>query len=192
MVVFGCIIFILLMGLLGRLSGNGFGASFGMKWLPEYLFGIPFGLAAAYAYNGFDVNWWSVLIFIVSAVISVAGMESSTWYFLRWKKHSDPNLTRGGTVKPIVDFFAKLCGYKIGDEGYAWIGAAVKGFIIGLPVGGIFTAILWPIGYEIGSHAKGRVEKYGIKDSHAVSEFMSAAGGGLSIIIFLILTGAFK
>jgi hypothetical protein len=187
-----CILFVVVMGVLGRMSGNGFGASFGMKFLPEWLYAIPFGLAAAYAVNGFDYYGWSILVFIISTLISVAGMESATWYFLRWEKHQDPNTTRGGTVKPVVDFFAKLCGYKIGDEGYAWIGAAVKGFIIGLPVGGVITAILWPIGYEIGSHAKGRVEKYGIKDSHAVSEFMSAAGGGLSIIIFLLSIGAFK
>lgn len=183
--VFLCIIFVIVMGVLGRLAGNGFGAKFGMKWLPEILFTIPFGVALGWAVG-------NPFLSIPAAFVSYLGMESSTWYFLRWKKHSDPNLTRGGTVKPIVDFFAKLCGYKIGDEGYAWIGAAVKGFIIGLPVGGVFTAILWPIGYEIGSHAKGRVEKFGIKDSHAVSEFMSAAGGGLSIIIFLTLIGAFE
>lgn len=178
-------VFILAMGVLGRLSGNGFGQKLGIAWLPEWLYAIPYGLALAYAANHFGFGGWKILFFMAGTLISYAGMQSATWYFLRWEKHSDPNLTRGGSVKPIVDFIAKLFGWKIGDEGYAWVGAAVKGFIIGLPVGSIITTILWPLGYEIGSHARGRVERFGIKDSHAVSEFLSAAGGGFSIVIFI-------
>ena len=182
-------LFIMVMGVLGRMSGNGFGQKWGIAWLPEWLYAIPFGLAASYAYFhliGSDLNQLvAIAIGAVGVLISYAGMQSATWYFLRWEKHSNPNLTRGGTVKPVVDFIAKLFGWKIGDEGYAWVGAAVKGFIIGLPVGSIITTILWPLGYEIGSHAKGRVERFGIKDSHAVSEFLSAAGGGVAIMVFI-------
>lgn len=183
------------MGILGRMSGNGFGEKWGIAWLPEWLYALPFGLAAAFSYVHFNPDDFKIviafLITVLGTLISLGGMQSSTWYFLRWETHSDPNTERGGTVKPIVDWIADRMGYKIGQEGYAWIGAAVKGFITGLPVGGVLTAVLWPLGYEIGSHAKGRVERFGIKDSHAVSEFMSAAGGGLSIVVFIEIMKGF-
>jgi len=178
-------LFVIAMGVLGRMSGNGFGQKWGMAWLPEWLYAIPFGIAVAYAANHFGFGGWLIPVFMIGTLISYAGMQSATWYFLRWEKHPDPTLNRSGSVKPVVDFIAKLFGCKIGDEGYAWVGAAVKGFIIGFPVGSIITTILWPLGYEIGSHAKGRVERFGIKDSHSVSEFLSAAGGGVSIVIFI-------
>lgn len=179
------LIFIIAMGVIGRLSGNGFGKELDIAWLPEWLYAVPFGIAAAYGANQLGFGNFSFMVFVIGTLISYGGMQSATWYFLRWESHDDPNTERSGTLKPIVDLVSKLFGYKIGDEGYAWIGAAVKGFIIGLPVGGFITALLWPLGYEIGSHAKGRVEKFGIKDSHAVSEFLSAAGGGISIVIFI-------
>lgn len=177
-------IFIILMGILGRMSGNGFGQKWGASWLPEAIMCIPYGAALGYVL--WSVNpIVAVIAGVIGYAISYAGMQSATWYFLRWESH-ETDTTRNGTLKPVVDFIADRFGFKLGDEGYAWIGAAVKGFIIGLPVGGVLTALLWPLGYEIGSHAKGRVERF-IPDSHAVSEFMSAALGAVSIVAFLAL-----
>lgn len=165
--------FVVMMGVLGRMSGNGFGQKWNVAWLPEFLYALPFGIAVFFASGSF-------LLSLLSVAISYAGMQSATWYFLRWQTHDDPNTTRGGTLKPVVDFIAGQFGYHLGSEGYAWVGAAVKGFIIGLPVGGVLTALLWATSYEIGSHTQGK---------NAVSEFLSAAGGGISIIFFLVITG---
>jgi hypothetical protein len=179
-------LFIIWQGVLGRLSGNGFGSKWGVSWLPELLHSLPYGIAAGWAIAELGGVFIPAL-FATSfgTAISYAGMQAATWMFLRWKSHKDPNTERKSTLKPIIDWIAGKFGYQLGDEGYAWVAAGVKGFIIGLPVGGFLTAAGWMIGYEIGSHAKGRVEKLGIKDHHAVSEFMASALGGLSIVIFV-------
>lgn len=173
---------VIYMAVMSRLSGNGFGQKWGVSWLPEVLFALPFGIFLAYAT---DV-WWLVF----TAIISYLAMQSATWTFLKWGSH-EPNTERKSTLKPVVDFIAKRFGYKLGDEGYSWISASVKGFLIGLPVGGLPLMILWPLGYEIGSHAKGRVEKYGI-DPHAVSEVCAGIGAGVAIVLFLTIVDLFK
>ena len=179
------ILFFVLMGVLGRLSGNGFGQRWGVSWMPELIHSLPYGLALGWAVHTLTGEFWaSHGLTAVGTAISYAGMQSATWYFLKWVKDKTPNLERGGTMKPIIDFIAGRFDYKLGDEGYSWIAAGVKGFIIGLPVGGVLTALLWPLGYEIGSHARGRVERFGL-DPHAVSEFMSAALGGVSVFAFV-------
>jgi hypothetical protein len=182
------IITIAYMGFMGRLSGSGFGAKWNVSWLPEALFSIPFGVALGYGiFTLFDDSLRAAYIVgLLAAVWSYAFMQSATWMFLRWEKHDDPNTERTSTLKPVIDWIAGHFGYKLGDEGYAWIAASVKGFLIGLPVGGIPLAILWPLGYEIGSHAKGRVEKYGL-DPHIFSEVLSSMGAGIAIILFVII-----
>lgn len=175
-------------GLMSRLAGNGFGQKWGVSWLPELLFALPFGLAAAYATSLVTNFWVAAFVLFVGWACSFIFMQSGTWMFLQWTEH-EPNSTRKSTLKPLVDWIAARFGYKLGDEGYSWIAAGVKGFLIGLPVGGIPLAILWPFGYEIGSHAKGRVEQFGI-DPHAVSEVAAGVGAGLSIVLFLAAIGA--
>lgn len=175
-------LFILYMAIMSRLAGNGFGRKWGVSWLPEALFCLPFGFAFGWALWPFIGNW-AVLAGFFGSVWSYGFMQSGTWMFLRWESHDDPNMERGATLKPMTDWIAGRFGWKLGDEGYSWVAAGVKGFLIGLPVGGLPLAVLWPLGYEIGSHAKGRVEKYGI-DPHGVSEFISGAGAGLSILLF--------
>lgn len=103
------ILFFILMGVLGRLSGNGFGSKWGVSWLPELIHSLPYGLALGWAVHTLTGKFWA--------------------------SHG-------------------------------------------------LTAVLWPLGYEIGSHARGRVERFGL-DPHAVSEFMSAALGGVSIFAFV-------
>ena len=178
-------LFIIGMGVLSRLSGNGFGAKWGVSWLPELLFSLPFGVATGWALSTIGGDFLACLIVTsVSTAISYAGMQAATWTFLRWESHDGPNTERSSTLKPIVDWLASRWGYKLGDEGYSWVAAAVKGFIIGFPVGAIPLMMLWPLGYEIGSHAKGRVERFGL-DPHAISEFMAGVGAGVAITLFV-------
>ena len=176
---------IIYMAITSRLSGSGFGQKWGVSWLPEVFFAAGIGAAHAYAWYAFGYAWYAwIPAFILATVWSYVFMQSATWMFLRWTEH-EPNKTRKATLKPIVDFIAKRFGYELGDEGYSWIAAGLKGFLIGLPVGGIPLMILWPLGYEIGSHAKGRTEKW--IDPHTVSELMAGVGAGISIVLFLMV-----
>ncbi len=177
---------ILYQGLMSRLAGSGFGAKWNAPYLPEILFSAPFGLALAHVVAPFLGFWPSFIIGALAIAWSYAFMQSGTWMFLRWESHDNPNTKRGATLKPIIDFIAGKLGYNLGDEGYSWVAASVKGFLIGLPVGGLPLAVLWPLGYEIGSHAEGRVEKYGI-EPHAVSEVAAGLGGAISIVLFLMI-----
>jgi len=181
------IIFILGMGILARLAGTGFGSKWNVPWLPELIFAIPFGTAFAWAINLTGTHFGWVLLALVAGVSTSYGfMQSATWSFLRWDNgDKNPNLTRSFTLKSLVDLIARQLNYKLGDEGYSWVSASVKGFMIGLPIGGVFTAILWPIGYEIGSHARGRVDKW--FNPHAVAEVAAGIGGGISIYLFVQL-----
>ena len=182
------ILFIILMGVLSRLAGSGFGSKWGVSWLPELVFSLPFGITIGWAAQyALGTDFIACLgLTALGTAISYGGMQSATWMFLNWTEDSSPSTERGSTLKPIIDYLAGLRGYKLGDEGYSWIAAAVKGLIIGLPVGGVVTALLWPLGYELGSHARGRVERFGL-DPHAVSEFMAGVGGGVSIFLFVKL-----
>lgn len=171
---------------MSRLSGNGFGAKWNVSWLPEFLFAIPFGLANAWAVDKFFGFGWAIAALFIATAISYAGMQAGTWPMLRWVSHDDPNKDRSATIKPVADWIAARFGWALGDEGYSWVYAAVKGFLIGLPIGGIPLMILWPLGYEIGSHARGRVSF----DPHAVSEASAGAGAGLSIVLFLLICQA--
>lgn len=165
-------IFILTMGFLSYLAGKGTAGQ-----VPEILFSLPFGISLGCAFIDVDVRL-AIMLGTIGIVISYAGMQTGTWYYLRWQKHDNPNLKRGGTLKPLIDWISKRFGWKIGDEGYAWVAAAIKGFIIGLPVGGIPLAIMWPIAHETGTHFK-------VKNPVELREFLSGCAAGISILLFL-------
>jgi hypothetical protein len=59
---------------------------------------------------------------------------------------------------------------------YSWYMMAIKGFLIGLPAGGITLAALWPLSYWIGGRFK----------RNEVSELLSGASAGLSIVVFMV------
>jgi hypothetical protein len=143
------------------------------KKLPE--------LALAGLIAGLSLVMWGVdgayglAILIASFVVALAGIEAATWSFIQWTtKHKDATTGRTFSLQPIVDWLAfRIGGWRLGDEGYSWTAATVKGTIICLPVATVFAPIgglLFAFGYEIGSHFKGRVTKF---NPHIVSEGMS-------------------
>lgn len=162
------------MALMSRLSGSGFGDRWGMAWIPEVLFAYPFGFGLGYVLAPVIGPDWATLLGVLAWGWSYGFMQSGTWTFLQWTEH-EPNKARKGRLKPITDWIASRFGYSLGDEGYSWIAAGLKGFLIGLPVGGIPLSIQWPLGYEIGSHFKNR----------AIREIVAGAGAGLSIYLFV-------
>lgn len=169
------------MAVLARQSGGGLGAQY-LKGvftrLPEALFALPFGYALSCVAG--PLGW-------LAAVWSYAWMESGHGAVLTWgKKFPDvPSgyLPRRQTLSPVVDLLADKLGVEKRaidgghDVNYCRLFMAVKGFLIGLPVGGVLLAVLWPLGYEIGK----RFER------HALAEVLSGFGAGISIAIFLIL-----
>lgn len=189
------IIFLILKFILGAESGASFPWS--AKWqkktvlghalnqLPELIDAILLAVVAMQGYRhlGLDVAFhWEALIFIAVTAIIYAGVQSGTWLFLQWEGHSNPAITRGSTTKPVVDRVASWFGWKLGDEGYSWVAATIKGAIITLPMGGL-GGILFALGYEIGSHARGRVDKW--FNPHIIAEGMSFVGIGLYALAFV-------
>jgi hypothetical protein len=155
--------------------------------VPEAVLSLTIGLLGTFGYCLLlGINpLWSLLMFPLPTAIVYAGQQSATWAYLRWSSHANPDKDRESTLKGLNDFMAGLLGYKLGDEGYSWVWAATKGFIITLPIGGI-GAITFPLGHELGSHAKGRLPG----DPNMWKEQASGWGLGLACIIYLLLVGA--
>lgn len=136
-----------------------------VTWLPEAFFALGF----VYALWPL-IGWYALIAF----PISYAGMQAATAPGLHWGKGGyNPNRT--STIKPIVDWINKHT-FKLdpSTREYCWLYMGFKGFLIGLPVGGIPTAILWPLGYEIG-------ERLG---SNTYRELLSGGFVGLWLFAF--------
>lgn len=189
-------LFILLMFWLGAESGASFPWS--KKWqqgygvdlgkLPELVASILLGFIAMQGYQNLGLTadfHIETGIFLAVVAIIYAGIQSATWMFVAWTKDGTPNTARNSDLKPIVDWLAEKCGWKLGDEGYSWVAAAIKGTVITLPMGGL-GGLLFALGYEIGSHARGRVDKW--FNPHIIAEGMSFVGVGIYVLLFLKFT----
>lgn len=205
-------LFLILMFVLGVESGASFpwsekwqrGLGLPLAQVPEMLSALILSGMAIHGYFllGIDldmilkVGFWhfhfglslGFILFIIISLITYAGIQSATWLFLHWTTYDNPDMERTSTTKPLVDLLAyKIGGWKLGEEGYAWTACALKGLIITLPFGGL-GVILFPLGYEIGSHARGRVDKW--FNPHIIAEGLSFIGLGISILIFILVCGA--
>ncbi len=152
--------------------------------VPEVLIGLTIGLVATFGYcTLLGINpLWALLMFPLPSIVTYIGQQSGTWAYLNWTGGPDRDKDRKSMLRPTNDFLAGLLGFKYGDEGYSWVWAATKGFIITLPIGGI-GAILFPLGHELGSHAKGRLPG----DPNMWKELTSGWGLGLACVIYLLL-----
>lgn len=186
------------MALLSRMAGGGLGAhhldKYKLTWLPELLFAWFFGFAAA---AEFDAEAKS-LAFIVGALWSYIWMQTGHGVVLPWGKALGfEHRNRTQTLSPVVDFIAdRLKIQKTQADGYSRtrnycrLFMAVKGFLIGLPAGGLPLAILWPLGYEIGNRygewARPHIaRKY---KAAAIAEFLAGAGAGVTVCLALAST----
>jgi hypothetical protein len=151
--------------------------------IPEFILGITVAVCSVCGIVSLAETSVLVLgvIGLASVGVAYAGIQAATWAYLTWTEDPAPNTTRGATIKPIVDFIARAWRYKVGDEGYSWIWAAVKGFIITIPVAGT-GLITFPLGHELGSHAKGRLPG----DPNMWKELTSGAGIGMSCVAWLV------
>lgn len=189
------ILLIVAMSILARQAGGGLGAKhldrFKITWLPELLFACFFGYASGYYVPWVDLAvtigregtvWTTFNLFIPAEVFqatvtlwSYLWMQTGHGSVLHWGR--DPSQTHGRqqTLTRFVNYLAEALDLEIGSVGYCRLFMAVKGFLIGLPVGGGVLALLWPVAYEIGHRAK----------RHEVSELLSGAFAGLAILLFL-------
>lgn len=178
---------IVFQGIMARMAGGGLGAhhldKFKITWLPELIFSIPFGVAFGYATTLLNIpEYSSIGLGILGMAWTYIWMQSATAPGIHWGKGAyNPNRT--STLKPFVDFLNTMSirKWKIGPRydpstaAYCRLYMGVKGFLIGLPVGGFPLAILWPLSYEIGNRF----------NSHALAEFLSGIGAGIAIAIFV-------
>lgn len=190
------ILFITAMFLLGAEAGASFpwskkwqqGFGLDLSKAPEIVAAILLGFVTMQGYQNLhlrtDFHIETAVFLLVSTVI-YAGIQSATWMFLMWTKDDEPNVDRRSTLKPVVDWIAAKFGWNLGDEGYSWLAATVKGSVITLPMGGL-GGILFALGYEIGSHARGRVDKW--FNPHIVAEGMSFVGLAVYALLFLKVT----
>lgn len=145
----------ILLPILSRMSGGGMGAAKlkdALRWdgAPELLFGAMIGLFAFLVYG---LPWfWGLLI----SAWSYACMETSHGTILQWG--DNPDEARGERqhrLTPLVDLLARKFDFEKGGKNYCRLFMSVKGFLIGLPLGGLPLAVLWPLCYEV-SHKEMR------------------------------------
>lgn len=134
-----------------------------LDFMPEVLFSLPFG----YALFPF-IGWWAVL----ASVWTYLWFQSGTWPILSWGK-GIVNFTRTSTLKPVVDWFADKLKISNTTKAYNILYAAIRGFLITLPVGG-HGFVTSPIARELG-HRTG---------NHAITEVLEGFGFGASVLIF--------
>lgn len=154
--------------------------------VPEAVLALTVGIVATlgWAHTSDLSSLYIGLCLLLSTGLAYMGKQSGTWAYLTWETHVPRNPDRESTLRPVNDYIANIFGWKLGDEGYSWVWAAVKGFILTLPIGGT-GAVSFPLGHELGSHAKGRLEG----SSNMWKEAASGGAIGLSCALFLLLTG---
>lgn len=186
------LLYCLVTAFLARASGGGFGAQklnkkgavddatgkdeggimpIDISFMPEVFFGFSFGFAHYLAFDSF-------LLYGLVSAWSYIWMETGHGTVLQWG--NDPAAAQGErrqTLTPVVEFLSDRLGFVYGDRNYCRLFMAVKGFLIGLPVGGLPLAILWPLAYETKLWTK----------NHALTEIISGVFAGISILIFLAL-----
>lgn len=163
---------IVIMAILARQSGGGLGAKYlprSLTWLPEALFAVPIGYAGAVGMMHMtDADFPPPIAFAAACVWSYLWMQTGHGTVLQWGSDPSKAVGRAQTLTPVINWIAARLGLTVGDVGYCRLFMAVKGFLIGLPAGGLPLAFLWPLAYEIGVRLR----------RHEVSELLSGAFAG--------------
>lgn len=195
---------VIIAGILARMEGGGLGAarlaayhitlptvkvfgrpvggwSISLKWLPAFLLAVPFGVTAGHAWGA----GWDVL----ATASSYGWIQTGYGIVLPWGGALDPkDRTRTQFLSPVVDWLADRLGIvKTLPDGYSRTLAycrlfmAVKGFLIGLPVGGVLLAVGWPLAYEIGAAL--RRAGVPVKTANGIAEALRGVFAALQILV---------
>lgn len=149
-------------------------------WVPEAIFCMVIASAAEMAWGKYLPEYSSVIA-LVSFVVSYLGMQTATGPALQWGDDPADGMGRPRTLSPVVNWISDRLGFERGDINYCRTWMAVKGFLIGLPLGGILLAILWPLAYEIGY----RVKTYVTFDYNLIRELLSGLAAAIAITIII-------
>lgn len=189
------------MALMSRLSGMRWPLldRYQITWLPELFFAFGLGAAPAYLTHGAVMAWlepyaagwlvslcaWLAAIFVFNRAVAWAyiWMQTGHGAILHWGMEPVRDPDRKQFLTPFVDWLSARLGIVKNSTPYCRLFMAVKGFLIGLPVGGVVLAVLWPLAYEIGARLRGKVRF----DPHALAEVLAGAGAGLAIVIFMAM-----
>lgn len=145
--------------------------------MPEAAFAFLIGYAAVS-----DINYVTIL----ATVWSFLWMQTATAPGLHWGNGSY-NPYRTSRLKPVVDAInSRTLKADPSSELYCWLYMGTKGFLIGLPVGGVVFGVLWAAGYWLGDKLseKGYVSS---DTGDALKELFAGAGAGVSAAGFYLL-----
>jgi len=182
---------------------------FNLTFLPELLFAFAFGGVAAWATHTlisawltpFAVEWlvtllaclFATMVFVRVTAWSYAWMQTGHGFVLAYGDTIRPqDVGRRQTLSPFVDWLADRLGIaRMNADGvsptanYCRLFMAVKGFLIGLPVGGITLAPTWSGCYELSAQLRRR----GFKkvDPHAIAEMGTGVAATLAISLFIVV-----
>lgn len=160
--------------------------------VPEIFFALGFGLAVYLWAEPLNIEIkQSILkdggeiLYLLFPLEYIASALSAVWSYI-WMQTGHANALpwgKGGhnpgetnTLSPVIKWIADRLNIVHFSTNYARLFMSVKGLLITLPVGGLLGAILWPLGYEIGSRL----------NNHAISEAASGAGAGICIWVFML------
>lgn len=162
----------------GKLPFNG-------TFLPELVFCSVITAAAQQGWLHVFPNANPVLVSIITLAISYAGMQTATGPALPWGANPERSMSKPRKLTPLVNWISDKLGFERGDKNYCRTWMAFKGFIIGLPIGGVPLAILWPLGFEIGH----RVTPYLNFDPQLAKDALTGLGTATAISLFLAIVG---
>lgn len=138
-----------------------------LTWLPEFLFAL---LLSSYIY--LDAGY--IITALVTAWVYI-WMQTGHANALNRGRNADPK--RSNTLTPLVDWIGKRIGITNFGRAYSFLFFGVKGFIMGLPLGGFIPGLLWPLAYDIGSMTK----------KHWISEVLSGVFIGAWAYVLVML-----
>lgn len=156
--------FVISMSILARMAGGGIWPN-RPSGLAELLFATPIGIAygGASVMGGLAIAWTYLF------------MQTGHGTAFAMGRH--PEYAQNGRKQFLSRFIDPICmaiRKPLGGMFYCWAFMGLKGLLIGIPVApyGLFLAVLWPLGYELG---------YRIENTSKYGELISGAFAGLIV-----------
>lgn len=175
---------ILYMAITSRMAGGGLGAHIldpkgkgrgmmpvNLTWLPEALFILPIAITCGAAVAFLFGTLWGLLAGFAGYGVSFLGMQTATEPGFNIDYKDDK------TLVPYMNAIGRVFGIKPHTVGYMHLWNAMKGFLIGLPVGGVSLALLWPLAYAVGARF----------ENHALKELLAGAGAAAAVCFAICL-----
>lgn len=168
------IVFNIFMAVFARQAGGGLKVKYLTDGaLPEIFFSLTFT-----GYLALMLSPW----FFAFAPLVFLAFQTGHGNALDFKDVHDPN--RMNRIEPVVRWIADKLKIPHNTPAYDWIFMGLKGFLIGLPAGGVLLAFLWPLAYQI----RNWIEPItGMPKAHSIAEALTGVFAAISAILFTII-----